>query len=415
MSTIAPTGPQTFAGVRVPEPRVELILAGETVLLATRYQVRLSILTQPAQFSLTLGTGASLRELMRDAEPNTPFELKIDDRLVMTGRIDGWETSGASGILQIEGRDALAPLHDGCLEQEQTFKDDTYAALVRKVMDAVGLKSTKLVFSNKANRKAILGADPEAVVAYEPGPDGKLGKKIETKGQTPRAVESLLIAQGEGGGTKKHAQAQLGEKAYEFLKRHLDRAGLFLWAAADGSYVLSEPNTAQNAVFELFRSQGAAPEFSVIEDSKLTHKTQGRYSKISVYTRGETKKAGRAKSVASVTDSEMVELGFVRPMVLRDPNADTVKKAEFMARRKLAESRRAGWKLSYTVSGHVSGSRLDRQLTWAPDTMVRVSDARYGIFENLWVESVTFSGSPHATTTIELMRPQDLVFGDAPT
>lgn len=412
---IAPTGEQTFAGVRVPEPRVELTFGGERVLLAERYQVRLSALTQPAQFSLVLGTGGKLRELMRDASPNTPFELTIDKRRVMTGFLDGWETSGPSGILQVEGRDALAPLHDAYLRQEETFKDDTYANLVRKVMDAVGLKSTPLAFSNRANRKAILGADPEAVVAYETGPDGKLGKKVETQGQTPRAVESLQIAQGQGGGTKKHPQSQLGERAYEFLKRHLDRAGLFLWAAADGSYVLSEPNTAQNAVLEIFRSQGAQPEFSLVVDSKLSNKTQGRFSEISVYTRGETKKAGRSKTVATLPDSEMLEWGFQRPFVMRDASADTAKKAEFMARRKMAESRRAGWRLSYTLSGHTTGSRLDKHLTWAPDVMVRVSDARYGIHGNFWVESVTFAGAPHATTLVELMRPEDLVFGEAPT
>jgi len=405
MSQLAPTGFQDFNGIRGQEPRVELILNGERVLLAERYQVRLSILTQPAAFSLTLGTGDSLRSLILDAEPNTPFQLKIADRLVMTGRLDGYSTSGATGILQVEGRDALAPLHDAYMIQEQTFKDDTYAALTRKVMDAIGLTDTKLAFSNRANRAAIMGLDPQ-----------NYRTAGSAKPKPPRAVEGLTIGSGKGGGIKKHVQSQLGEKAYEFLKRHLDRAGLFLWAAADGSYVLSEPYTDQTPLMLIQRSQGVSPEFAQpIVDSRHENKTAGRFSQYYVYTRGETKKAGRAKATGFVPDSEMVEWGFDRSFAMRDPDADTAAKAEFMARRKMAESRRAGWKLSYTMSGHIDGSKAGKRLTWAPDSMVEVSDKRLGIYGNYWIESVTFAGNPQSTTQLDLMRVDDLVFGDAPT
>lgn len=401
---ITPTGPQDFNGVRGKEPRVELVLSGDRVLLAERYSVRLSILTQPAEFSLTLGTGDSLADLIRATEPNDPFKLRIDGRTVMTGFLDGYESDGNTGILQVSGRDALAPLHDAYLLQEQTFKDDTYAQLVRKVMDVVGLKDRKLVYTNKANRAAIMGLDPQNYRA-----------SAQDKGQTPRAVESLSLESGQGGGTKKHVQSQLGERAYEFLKRHLDRAGLFLWAAADGSYVLSEPNTNQAALTQVIRSHGASPEFSTIVGHKHSNKTTGRFSEVHVYTRGETKKAGRSKSVAIVPDSEMQAWGFSRPLAMRDANADTLKKAEFMARRKVAETRRQGWRLTYTVSGHVTGSKAGKNVTWAPDSMIDVDDQRLGLVGTYWIESVTFAGAPQATTTLDLMRPEDLVFGEQPT
>lgn len=404
MTNFAPTGPQDFNGVRGKDPSVELVLNGNRVLFAERYSVRMSILTQPAAFSLTLGTGGDLTELLDRVAPNQRFQLRIDGRQVMTGYLDGYSTSGPSGILQVEGRDALAPLHDAYLLQEQTFKDATYAQLVRKVMDVVGLKDTKLVYSNRANRAAIMGFDPET--AQVSG---------QAAGKRPRAVEDLTLESGQGGGIKKHIQSQLGERAYEFLKRHLDRAGLFLWAAADGSYVLSEPNTAQGGLMMILRSQGSTPEFSTVVDHTFQNKTTDRFSSVVVYTRGETKKAGRAQAQAAIVDSEMTAWGYTRPLALRDPNADTVKKAEFMARRKLAESRRKGWRLTYKLSEHRTGSKVGKQLIWAPDSMVDVQDERLGVRGFYWIETVIFSSDPQRSVTVELMRPEDLVFGDAPT
>lgn len=404
MTNFAPTGQQDFNGVRGKEPRVELVLNGNRVLFAERYNVRMSILTQPAAFSLTLGTGGDLVELLDSIAPNQPFQLRIDGRQVMTGFLDGSSSSGTTGLLQVEGRDALAPLHDYGMLQEQTFKDATYAQLVRKVMDVVGLKDTKLVFSNRANRAAIMGFDPQR---------GRV--EGQAAGQVPRAVESLSLETGQGGGIKKHVQSQLGERAYEFLKRHLDRAGLFLWAAADGSYVLSEPNTAQAGLMMILRSQGSTPEFSTVLDHTYQNKTADRYSSVVVYTRGETKKAGRAQAQATVVDSEMTAWGFNRPLALRDPNADTLQKAEFMARRKLAESRRKGWRLTYRVSDHQAGSKAGKRLVWAPDSMVDVQDARLGLSGFYWIETVIFASDPQRSTTVELMRPEDLVFGEQPT
>ncbi len=401
-----PTGRQEFFGPHGKEARVELVLKREEILLAERYQVKLGILTQPAIFSLTLGTGIGVAALLKKYPPKTPFELRIDGHRMMQGELDGRGCSGPSGIVGIQGRDSLAPLHDVSLLQEQTYKDDTYAQLVRKVLDSVGLKDAPLVFSNRANRASIVGLDPQ-----------NYRVKGTNAAAVPRDAETLQISDATtaGGAVKKHVQAQLGEKAYEFLKRHLDRAGLFLWASADGGFVLAEPFTGQPPIYRLHRSEGSSPEFSNIEDQNFNDNTVGRFSEIHVYPRGETKRGGRSKTVALVSDSEMIGWGYNRPHVLRDVDADSQKKAEFMGRRRMAESRRQGWKLSYTVRGHTTGSLVGQTVVWAPDTMVEVDDQKLGIEGNFWIEAVTFNGSPQATTVLDLMRPQDLIFGEQPT
>jgi hypothetical protein len=45
------------------------------------------------------------------------------------------------------------------------------------------------------------------------------------------------------------------------------------------------------------------------------------------------------------------------------------------------------------------------------DTVARVIDEELGIDALLYVEDVTYRRGPQATTTVTMMRPQDLVFG----
>lgn len=389
--------PQEFNGVRGRQDRVTLTLGADEVLLAQNYQVKAGILTQPAAFSLMLGWGDDSKNLFKKYPPNTPFQLRINDTVVQTGATDGRSSpSGAHSSLSIEGRDRLAVLHDAYAKQEISFNEETYGAIVRKVLDAAGLKDSKLAFSNRANRKTIVGG---------------VGSELKA----PRDVESEKIDTAAGGAVKRAVQSQLGERYYEFLKRHLDRAGLFLWTAGDGSFVLSEPNANQSSLYLILRLY-SEPSRSNVIDSHYDNKAIGRFSECSVYTRGQTKKRGRSKAVATIYDKEMRDDWKIdRPLVLRDVDADTPKKAEFMARRKMAESRRAGWRLSYTVMDHTTGAPRGGKVIWAPDTMVRVKDDKYDIEGDFYIESVTMNGSPQATTTIELMRPEDLIFGGDPS
>lgn len=405
MSGFGGAGIQTFnTGARGKEPDVQLILDGQRVLIAERYKVRLSYLTQPAAFSLTFGTAETLGQMKKKYPPGTRFSLLIAGRQVMTGRIDGWGASGAASALQVEGRDALAPLHDTSIELEQSFTGDTIYAFVRKVLDGIGLSDRKLLTSNQKNRAHIVGNDPQ-------------GYKVkDTNPKAPRNAANDAFNAGAGGATNKHVQAQLGEKGYDFLKRHLDRAGLFLFCDAFGDFILAEPYTAQVSAFRIQRNGAGQFRFSDVVDFDHQNKTAGRYSRVSVYTRGETKRGGRPPAVTTVHDTEMEAWGFDRVLAFRDANCDTVAKAEFMARRKMAEQRRAGWKLSYTLAGVTAGSPLGGRLVLAPDTMIEVDDQQLDIDEDLWCEAVTFACDGKATTTtVELMRPQDLIFGDEPT
>lgn len=384
---------EQYSGVRGKQDEVTLRLAGDETLLVQSYQIKASVLTQPAAFSMRLGWSDAVAKLLKKYPPGTPFELRINDVLVQTGRLDGVSVSSQASQIQVKGRDVLAELHDHYVEQEFSITDGTYGEITRKCLEAVGLGDAELAFSNRANRRVVTGGhDPELA--------------------SPPSADALKLSGGEGSGiVKNYAQAKLGERYFEFLRRHLDRAGLFLWAAADGSFVLSEPNAKQRPLYQLSRIHASPYPASILSES-YSNDTTGRYASCRVYVRAGGRKHARSTAAGAHVDQEMVGWGFTKTMVLRDADADSPRKAEFLARRKIAEQRRAGFRLSYKVYEHTTGATTGGKAIWAPDTLVAVRDEKLGFDRAFYIEGVTFDSAPEQTTTLDLLRPEDLVFSD---
>ena len=206
--------------------------------------------------------------------------------------------------------------------------------------------------------------------------------------------------------------AKLGERAYDFLRRHLDRAGLFLSSSADGNFILSAPNGDQPPIARIVRKRGgSAVERSHVIGGRLRVDYTHRFSRVDVWLRGRGKKAGRPQSKGIYIDAEMEHAGYDRPLVVADRNCTTDEQAEFLARRKIAEGNRNGFRLEYMMRGHSTPSLVGGgRCVWAIDTVIQVDDDELGLHENFWVEAVTFHRPP-TTTTLRLMRLKDLVFG----
>lgn len=371
--------------------RLKCIINGtDDVVFAESYEFTRSILTQPSAFSLRLGWGATLRGLIDRVPPGTKCQLSINDAVQFTGAIDGYEATsdGSGGSLTIHGRDALAPIHDAFVDNETSFQDSTYAEMVAEAIKEL-VPDSVLYFNNDANRKLTTGIGVKPIAQpdtdAQANPTGPIARQLKTK---------------------------IGERVYEFLKRELDRAGLFLWTAGDGSFVLGAPNGNQVPFYQILRRRGATRNAVNVTSAHYKNTTEGRYTEATILGRGGGRKLGRTKNSGTFADVEMQ--GWFpdgRPLVLRDSNISNNSQAEFYARRKLAETRRAGWSLVYTVAGSTIPSLANgERAVWAPDTVVNVVDDEYGLNGSYYLEKVTFRRSPQTTTELTLMRPEDLVF-----
>lgn len=389
---------------------VRLRLAGEEVVIAESWEVRDSVLSQPANWQVRLGWGDVAAALISKYPPRTPFQLYVGGALQFSGRTDARaarQGEGAATEIEIRGRDALAPIHDTYVRAVVGVNVSTYADLVWYALQQVGLapKAQKTIdptilrTDNNANRSIKAGVAITAILPH-------------------RTVEQILEDAGLGGPNvgvvHTTPQAKLNETWHHFIRRHIDRAGLMLWAGADGSFVLAAPNPNQQPTYNLVRHTGdptlGANVVAMDFEDDATH----RHSEALVYGRGGGKVLGRVKAKGGFLDAEMTELGYQQPIVYRDANVHSVAEAAYFARRKLAEERRGGWRLEYTVSGHTlpyaQGAATDRAVI-VPDTIVSVDDQELGLSGHYYIETVVRRRSPQTTTTLRLMRPEDLVFG----
>ena len=389
---------------------VTIQLGSDQLTVAESWDVHEGILEQPMSWNIRCGWGGTAAEFLSKYPCGTPYSLQVGGVLQASGWIDGRRATGSAGATQIvlKGRDPLAAVYDTYVDANQSFTDSTYTSLVWRVLSYLELVTgtevdpNQLATSNEANRQVKAGK-VKRIVQIAP----------------PRTVDQILTdANGNDvtGTVHQEIQANVGERWLSFLRRYLDPAGLILWAAADGTFVLSAPNTQQQPLYALVRrGVGSRLQGNVVEyefDDDATH----RHSEAVVYGRGGGRKAGRSKAKGAEVDDELINNPTGRyefqPISFRESNVQNIAQAENYARRKLAEERRDGWVLRYTIAGHtlpvVGGGG---QAVVTPDTMVQVYDEELGIDMNLYVESVQRTRSPQTTTRIRLCRPADIIIG----
>lgn len=375
-------------GIGNTNDRVSLILGTSRVLYAEEYTVHVSILQQPANFTIKVGNAQQPRLLKKNYPANTPFELRIGDTLQFRGRIDGSDMSSDESGSEIvfQGRDALVPLHRACVTSDQSFKNDSPEQMVLRAMKEVGITSSVLIVSNRQS----IQERSKAKVA---------NKGFSTTRQTARRAKPVA--------------AKTGDRWYDLIMRELKREGLFLWCTPTGDFVLGCPNGQQDPIYRITRRRDLG--INTVTGGKLHDNIANRHTSASVVAAGGGKGARGFLSQGEYVDAEMDALLDIKcPIVFRDVHAVDKEQAEFYARRKLAEERREGWNLSYTVAGHVTDA-IDGvgQYIWTPDTCVLVDDDEFDVHGKFWIESCEYKGSESGTsTTLVLQRPEDLIFAE---
>lgn len=367
------------------------------------YDVAQSILTQPAAFGCKTGSGTSTAALRKRFRPGMAYSLLVGETLQHSGILDEVSAGDGSGAteLYLRGRDLMGAVHDGRFTAERSFSNLTYLQLASEILHDAGIDDHSVVADTVGNRAAVADV-PETVLA----PLLPVDAAAAARAGLP--VEGPIVV----GVTHNVLRCKVGETRYAFLDEQLRRAALFFYAGVgDRTFILSTVHPEQRPIYTLTRRLGR----SDVKLHRFRDAAQGRFSKFTVYGRGGSGEGGRGQIKGVFVDDEMVALGFTKEWAMVDREAKTQKQADFYARRKCAETRRANRCLGYTVTGHTAPSLIMRgaRHVWSPDTVVHVEDEELGLSGDFWIEGVKFRSGPSGTTTeIDLMRPEDLVFGD---
>lgn len=401
-------------GIGSTDDSISLTLGGKEINITESYEVKVSVIQQPSAFSLRLGSNVIASELLSMSKPNTEFALHITPkdglkRTIQSGKIDARSVPSANFTqVEIRGRDWLAALFDTYVEEEQTFPEKTFLNLTRTVMNICGLTPDKghfLQFINDFNRQRMTGVKAPTI------DQGELVSEINTGSMS-----------GTGELVYKTMKVKLGTRYYEFLLQQYKLAGLFLWACPDKTFVLARPHANQPASYNIFRDRLTGK--SNVLDCSFKDDTTMRHSEAIVYGRSGGGKKGVETCRGSYVDDEMLNYGFDKKIIIHDTDVKTKADCEYVARRMLADERRAGWQLEYTLAGHVTPSPLpgSGSAVWAPDTVVHVEDSEIHVGDDpalqtrkdFYVEAVTYSRGPSGTITkLHLMRPGDLIFASS--
>jgi hypothetical protein len=369
------------------------------------YEVKISVFQQPAATTVRLGWSEIVAQLYKQSTPNSPFTFTIAGTKVLTGVVySRGVPSAQAASVELKVRDYMARLFDDEIQDEISFTNKTYFALTRTVLNIVGMteqpSTFKLIADNDANRAIISRHKP---------------KKRRRK-NTTQVIEQIETGVGAGGAkiVRTTIKANIGTSYYNFLQEQYKLAGLFLWCTADANFVLARPTADQEPAYTILVEQDQPLTGARMVDRVHEDNCTQRHTGYIVYGRAGSGTNGRGKLVGSFVDDEMSSYGFQHNRVIHDDDVKSQQEADYVARRACADERRQGWKLEYTVSGHIlpSTKGTNGYLIWAQDMVCQVDDFEIDIHGKFYIQDVTFRRNPHMTTTISLMRPEDLVFAE---
>lgn len=376
--------------------------------IATSYTVNHGVFEVPSTWNMSIGMSGQIRKLYERFPPLTPFQLKINDAVLHSGELETHELAGEGGTLvKLDGRDYLRRLQITKLNDDRTFSEKTFLDLTKTALGEVGLGDRTVASDNIANRKAITG------------------KSVKT--ETKQVEEETAI--GTDGGVQtvyNTIKGEVGETWFDFLTKQNRRAGLFLWSAADGNFVLSRPDGAQAPLYAISRRRGAKPgDVTVLGHPTFKRSVRTRPSEVRVLGRGGGGKDGRGRIIGRAFDDEIIALlnpneadradGGKRQQVevVVDKKVKTKAQAEFLARRKLAEFRRQNFSLEIKVLGHTTvGLGGGDRIPWLPDTTVYYMDDEFGFDGPMYIANCKYVKSPQTYTVLTLMPPHYLVFAE---
>ncbi|OYW19095.1 MAG: phage tail protein, partial [Burkholderiales bacterium 12-64-5] len=206
--------------------------------------------------------------------------------------------------------------------------------------------------------------------------------------------------------TLEKVNVEPGETAWSALAHAAEANGLWPWFDPDGTLVVGGPDytTAPVATLVLW---GATNDGNVL-NLTYTRSMHRRYSELTVLgqTQGTLTETAKHALKATATDTGV---GYYRPRLVVDHEADDALLCQTRARKLIADARLASVDLSATVRGHriARGGQPGAGRLWQPGQRVNVRSEPHGIDAVFFVMGRRFFGGRDQSPTTQLTLKED--------
>lgn len=354
------------------------------------------------------------------------FQIKVNGHTQAHGYIDRVRISASreqGTIIHVDGCDKLAQVVRAGIDPRTRFSTDglTLHDVVIAVLAPFGYTSDSILTTNDTNRDLRSGQ--------------VRGAKVSKKG---KSLKSYTLHQ---------SKPYPSEGAFAFMSRLSQRHGLWIWLSAEGDRIIvNRPTFNQPPRYRLFaKLNGNGIDTNIEHGEAVKDSSQqpsciiatgfsfggddGVNSRFKVIVVNELVATGPdgfatdavSAIIAANEDASQLPIRSVfppqtrkahpaaQPMYLHDQESQTLDQLQNYARRELALRQKDSLRVMYTVPGHEQNGTI-----YCVDTIFDVDDDVRDIHEPLWCLGRTFHKSVDGGTytTLELIRPHTLSFGD---
>lgn len=341
-----------------PADQVQILIGGKMHADWQRYRVDSDLLTPADGWSASLGKPGGI--LPVNAIEGALFEVRVGDEPVMMGRVDEIvdEVGQGAATLELSGRDLAGILLDcsaPIFTRRQAALDEIVAALARPF----GITKIR-VDAAKIERREKISVEP-------------------------------------------------GDSAWAVLAHAAEANGLWPWMEPDGTLVVGGPDYATPVQAHLvMRLDGQGNNLRRLSRCRSM---QRRYSEVTVLgqTHGTETAEGKHNLKGWAKDTGV---GYYRPRIVTDHEADSITIANDRARKLLSDSRLDALTLTAEVSGHriVAPGLPGHGKLWKPGMRIALRSEPHGLDGTYFLSARTFTGGRGQPTLTALTLKEDGVW-----
>lgn len=217
-------------------------------------------------------------------------------------------------------------------------------------------------------------------------------------GRSPRDLEPIQEPQ---------ARVRPPETIHAAVDRHLRRHGFMHWDGPDGKIVVGEPDDEQDPLYFFRMRRGAAAAVNNVLSINRTQDVGTAATQLGVYGIGGGTEFSKAQVNGQDVNESLLDLGFIRPVLIIDESIRTEELAVRRARREMGQRSRTldAFQIECDGLSFRDGKTL---IPYAPDTVCDItSELHGGDLGRYYVEATQLRLDPHmgAKSTLTIVPP----------